>query len=246
LQARDDIKQQLDDSLKRMNESEVRLRTAREKSQIELLKKDIDSALQERSGLLKLQIGIERERAQLAKAEGELSARQRLDVVNRTIDSDPALLEASRAAGSGSRDVLGLKLRSEEVNEVYQKLDEEVAKSRAKLAGLERERAQMASRKLDGEELAALRTLYAAEAEVTRLEMDRDLSRKIYQDVATSFEKARLSVASRSSALQIVDAAVVPDRPASRHIARNAALAFMAGLMLASFGVALRHALGHR
>jgi uncharacterized protein involved in exopolysaccharide biosynthesis len=243
LQAQDDIKQQLDDSLKRLTEAENRLKAEREKDQLELLKKDVESALQERAGLLKLQIEIEREKAALAKAESELAARQPLGVVSRTIDSDPALVEAARQAGAAPRDLLGLKLRSEEINEVYQKLDEEVAKSRAKVAGLERQRAQMAARQLDGPQLAALKTLYAAEAEIARLEMARDLSRKIYQEVATSYETARLFVASRSSALQIVGPAVPPDRPASRYLGRNAVLAFVAGVVLASLVIVLRHAL---
>jgi uncharacterized protein involved in exopolysaccharide biosynthesis len=241
-QVRDDIKLQLDESRKRMELAEQRLKDARQKSEVELLKKDIDAQLLERSGLLKLQMDLEKERGQLAKAEEELAARKKVDVVNRTIDSEPALVETARAAGAPPRDLLGLNLRSEEVNSVYQALDEEVAKHRTAVAGLERQRAEVAARKLDQPQLTSLQRLYVAEAEISRLEMEQDLARKVYQEVATSYEKARLTVAARSSALQILEPAVAPDRPVPKLTVRLALIAFIAGATLAAFAFVLRHA----
>jgi uncharacterized protein involved in exopolysaccharide biosynthesis len=241
-QARDDIKVQVDESRMRMQEAEGRLRQAREKSQLELLRKDIDAQLLERSGLLKLQIDLERERAELKRAEEDLASHKKTDVVLRTIDSDPALAEAARASGARDRDLLGMTLRAELVNSVYQTLDEAVAKHRAAVAGLERQRAELATRKLDRAELVPLQRLYAAEAEISRLEMEMDLSRKVYQEVQTSYERARLTVAARSSALLILDPAVVSDRPASRYAIRTGMAAFIGALMFGCLVFVLRHA----
>jgi uncharacterized protein involved in exopolysaccharide biosynthesis len=77
-----------------------------------------------------------------------------------------------------------------------------------------------------------LTDLYRKETELSRLEMDRDLSHRVYTDVATSYESARRTVASRTSALQVTDDAVVPDRPISRNVVRNTAFAMAGGLVL--------------
>ncbi|HYU02640.1 MAG TPA: hypothetical protein VEL02_02245, partial [Jatrophihabitantaceae bacterium] len=53
------------------------------------------------------------------------------------------------------------------------------------------------------------------------------------RQVATAYETARVQVASRSAQLEILDAAVVPDRPASRHVARSAVIGLFAGFVLA-------------
>ncbi len=241
-QIRDDIKLQLDDSRKRMEDAEKRAREEREKSQIELLKRDVEAQLTERGGLLKLQLELERERAQLAKAQQELATRDKVETVRRTIDTDPLILESSRASGVAPRDLIGMSFKSEVVNGVYSLLDEEVAKRSATVAGLEKQRAQMAARSLDGPELKSLNRLYEAEIKISRLEMELELSRKVYQEVETSYEKSRLTVAARSSALQILDPAVPPDRPMARHVLRYAALAFLFGVMAASFVFILRHA----
>jgi uncharacterized protein involved in exopolysaccharide biosynthesis len=231
LVARDDIKAQLTESRKRMDDAEATLNAFKHKSQIEVLRKDVHAALEERGGLLALQIGIEKERARLKQAEGELAARERIDTVKRTIDSEPAMMEAARKS-AGSAPISGIELRAELMNPVYQKLDEQIASSRVALASLERQRAQLASRKLDAPAVALLTALYDKESELTRLEMERDLTRRVYLQVANSYETARLTVAGRSSALQIIGRAIAPDRPVSRNAARNTAIALGAGLLL--------------
>jgi capsule polysaccharide export protein KpsE/RkpR len=122
-------------------------------------------------------------------------------------------------------------------------LDGDVARTRSELAGKERQKAQMGARKLDTPHLAALNTLYKTESALAHLEMERDLARKIYLEVATTYETARLTVAGRSSALQIVTPADVPDRPISRGAVKSAVLAFFVGLLSAAAGVLLYNAL---
>src|SRR5262249_40565510 len=116
LQSQDDIKLQLEAARKRMEQSDAALSKFRNESQVELLRKDVDSMLKKRETLLPLLVDIESEKAKLAKAKQELAVRQRIDTVTRSIDSDPALLEATKKASGQSADVLGLQLRDEQVS----------------------------------------------------------------------------------------------------------------------------------
>lgn len=152
-------------------------------------------------------------------------------------------MEAARSAQAQPGNAARLQLRSEQTNPVFLALDEQVAKGHAGLAAMERQRAQMLTRHLDADRMGLLTKLYEKEGELSRLEMERDLSRKVYLAVATSFETARLTVAGRSSALQIVGVAVPSDQPLPRGALRGAAVAFMAGLILAAIGTVLHHAL---
>lgn len=244
VRSRDDIKLQRDEAQSRMGQSEAQLRAFRESSQIELLRKDVDALLGQRGQLLTLMVGIETEKARLAKAEEELSARQRIDTVKRTIDSEPALMESARKSTNQSTDLLGLELRNEFVNPVYQALDQQIATSRTNLAALERQKTQLVDvRKLDAGQLKQLTQLYEKEGELSHLEMERDLARKVYTEVATSYETARLQVAGRSAQLQIIEPALPADRPESRRVARNTLIALVVGLMLSAMGALVHNAL---
>ena len=243
LQARNDIKLQLDEAKTRLDAAVQRLDATRTTAQLELVQEDVDAALHQRGSLLRLQIAVETEKARLARAEQELAKRERLDTVRRTIDGDPALMEAARGTDGRSRDLMSLQTKNEEVNPVYQELDKQVAASRTELAALEREKAQLTARKLDQPNFAGLTELYAKESELNRLEMERDLAKKVYQEVSNSYESARLLVAARSSALQILTRAIPPDKPESRKIARNILIGSLSGFLLASLLVLVRESL---
>jgi uncharacterized protein involved in exopolysaccharide biosynthesis len=233
-QAQQDLQVQLDEAKRRLDAAIKHLDETRTAVQLELLQRDVDAALEQRRNLLTLQMNIESEKARLAKAEQELASRQRLDVVKRSIDRDPALLEAARSDGT-SKDVLSLQTTTEEVNPVYRDLDEEVATSRTDLAGLERQRAQMTARKLDQPQLPRLSEMYAKESEIAQLEMERDLAKTVYEQVSHSYESARLLVAGRSSGLQILTRAIPPDRSESRKTARNLLIGVLTGFLVSSF-----------
>lgn len=236
--SRDNLKAQFDDAQARMQQAEAKVLTFRNASQLELLRKDVDAALEQRGGLLRLLVQIESEKAKLAKAEQELAGRRRLDTVKRSIDSDPALMESARTTAPRSGDLLGLQIQDESINKVYEEVDSEIAKSRSTLAASERQKDQLVNvRKLDAPQLALLARLYNVESEFSRLQIELDLARKVYQDVATAYETARLQVAGRSAELRLVEAALPPDRPLSRNIMRNAVIAFVVGLMMSAFFV---------
>jgi uncharacterized protein involved in exopolysaccharide biosynthesis len=239
-QARDDIKLQLDEAKTRLDTVTAKLDASRTGAQLELVKKDVEAQLEQRGALLDLQINIEAEKARLSKAEQELASRQRIETVRRTIDTDPAFMEAARNADGKPKDLLTLQMKNEEMNPVYQELDKQIATSRTQLAALQRQQAQMTARKLDDPRFARLSEMYAKESEINRLEMERDLAKKVYEQVANSYESARLLVAGRSSGLQILTRAIPPDNPESRKVPRNVLIGALSGFLLSSLLVLVR------
>jgi uncharacterized protein involved in exopolysaccharide biosynthesis len=237
LRSRDDLQQQRDEARARMEQTSTTLRAFKETSQIELLRKDVDAMLGQRGELLSLLIQIESEKAKVARGEQQLAGRQRIGTIRKSIESDPALMESARRGSDPNASVLSLETRNEFVDPVYEDLDGEVAKSRTTLAALERKKAQVVDvRKLDAAKLAGLTRLYELESELLRLQIEHDLATDVYKKVATAYETARVQVASRSAQLEILDLAVAPDTPASRHVARNTLIGLVAGFVLAVFG----------
>ncbi len=235
--ARDFIRAQLDESRKRLDLAEANLESFRKKAQLELLRKDVDAMLGQRATLLELVVGIQAERARLARAEAQLAARKRIETLTRSIDMDPAAMEAARRGGVGSGSVLPLQLRNESVDPVYEDLDKVAAESRTKLAGLEKQWAELVDvRKLDRDQQARLSLMYTEEAALSRLQTEYDISKEVYVDVSKRYEQARLQVAGRSAQLELMDAALAPDRPVSRHVIRNTGVALLAGLLLSTVG----------
>jgi uncharacterized protein involved in exopolysaccharide biosynthesis len=240
VQARNDIKLQLDEAKARLDVATAKLDGARKAAQLELIKKDVDAELEQRGSLLDLQINIEAEKARLAKAVQELGSRTRIETVTRSIDASPAMMEAARSGDGTAKDLLALQMKNEEVNPVYQELDRQIVESRTRLAALERQKAQMTARRLDDPHLARLNDMYAKESEINSLEMERDLAKKVYQEVSNSYESARLLVAGRSSGLQILTFAIPPDKPESRKIPRNVLIGALSGFLLSCLLVLVR------
>lgn len=248
VQARDYIKVQMDEAGKRLSEAEQRLKDTREASQLEALKKDVDSMLDERAELMKAEVKIAGLRAKVAKGEEELAKRTRFLVATRSIDTDPSMMEAARAAQGSAPNappsVIGLTLRNEIVDDVYRSIDEQLASDRAELSEFEKQRDTLVRSKgpLNGR-LPQLTELYRREAEVARLEVEKDLAQKIYVDVSSRYQSARLQVAGRSAQLQIIDPALPPNQPLPRNTVSRTMMGLVIGLVLGILVVFVRQAI---
>jgi polysaccharide biosynthesis transport protein len=240
VQARDSIQTQVNHSREQLDELQARLEDFKKKTQVELLRKDAEATLGERGKLLQLLVEIQVEKARLAKAEEQLSARSRIDTVTRTIDQDPALMEAAKEMGGAQKGVLGLQLRDESLSQVYENLEQVVTASRTHLTGLEKQKAELVDvRRLDASQLPQLSRLYDAETELARLTLEYDLAKRVYETMATRLEETRLQVVGRSARLQTFDPALPPARPVAPHVVRDTALALIIGLILSGLGVNL-------
>jgi uncharacterized protein involved in exopolysaccharide biosynthesis len=278
---KDRIKLEADAAQQRLGHAVNALQTFQQRTQIELLRRDVDSLLVGRPEALALSVQIEGERARLQQVETELSNQEPVRNARRSVDglsplrpmpALPAPVEPSVAAdpaksptGTAGRTpepltVAGaakaatapavrnpqpsepqeLQLRSDVlnpyVNPVYEVLSRDVADSRSRLAGLERQRKELVDRlKLAAPSAEKLNRLYEAEAELARLTREYDLSRASYLNAATKHEEARLQITMRSPRLQVLDRALPPDRPVAPRSLRNTIATTLIAL---TFGIA--------
>jgi polysaccharide biosynthesis transport protein len=260
--ARDIIKTQLDQSTERLAEAEDKLQRFKKEAQIDLVKEDVRALLGERGRLVALMVEIEGERARLSKAEQEFAKQVRVRSEPSALDIGGDLRQIAREAQRGTPEVggdsrrinredqrdsgaaSGMQLRGESIspfiNPVYEILNEQIAMSRTKLAGLEKQQAQLVGvLRLGAPQMVQLTQLYEKETQLARLETEFDLAKKVYVDVATRYEQARVQVASRTAQLQILDSALPPDRPISPRPLRDTAIALLVGLLLSIPGVLL-------
>jgi uncharacterized protein involved in exopolysaccharide biosynthesis len=245
--AREDMKVELEHARERFQTADERYTRFRKEAQIETLRQDIDAQLKQRGELLPLVVEIQAEKARLTKVEEELARHEPTRYVRRTIDNDPTLMEAARATSKSPAELLGLSVRNEYVNAVYDELDKQVAESRAKLSGLERKKAELAeSLKVGAAQLPSLNLLYARQSELALLEGERDLAKEVYVAVASRYQKIRLQVIGTSAELQVLDpapaaASLLPSK-LLRDTMIGLILGFAASLVLGIFAGVLRDA----
>jgi uncharacterized protein involved in exopolysaccharide biosynthesis len=235
---RDILRTQLDEARQRLEAGTKQLLLYRDASQIELLRRDIDAALAQRGQLLALSMEIEQMRSRLVRAQAELQSRTRIDTLRQSIDDSPVLMEAARTSSAlekttDSRPLMGLELKSDVVNPVYDALDTQVATTRAELAGLERKREQLVKTEGVAEpQMRQLSRLYTVEAELARLELEQELRKEVFTEVSNRYELARLDVAKHGE-LFVVDPALPADRPLARGTVNNVLMATLMGVVLA-------------
>lgn len=232
--ARDIIKQQLDVARDRLTAARAANEKGQRAAQIELLKLNVDTLLDQQRDLRLVQVRIEGERAKLTQAEVELARQERVREVRRAVgtlppeetlvpdrevpDRPPGQQPAPTTPTKESESRLPIRdeFLDPYVNPVYEYLNQQVAASRTTLAALESQRdALVRTLRGKGGEFPVLAELYQRQGEVDELKMQEQLAEKIYLDVATRHEAAQLQVAERSAQLQLVDRALAPERPVS-------------------------------
>jgi uncharacterized protein involved in exopolysaccharide biosynthesis len=138
----------------------------------------------------------------------------------------------------------GLDLTNAFANPVYQVLQYQISLSETRLAALEARKRQLVvgGQRVDGPELTPLGSLYSKEIQEQRLQTEFDLTKAVYTEVSLAHERARLQSAGMTARLQLIDEAVPPDVPMSRHRVLYALLFAAAGgglalIALASFDI---------
>jgi uncharacterized protein involved in exopolysaccharide biosynthesis len=241
VEARDYIKSQLDETTTRLEQARSQLVAVMQRSQVDALKKDAEGALDLRSKLLELQASIENERAFLRRSEADLGQSKQLLTTRRSIDREPALMEAAKLQAPGTS-VLGLNMADEQINTAHSELQQQVSESRAKLAGLEGQRHLLVDEKhLDRDVLPVLTKLYEGDVAVSRLKAEYDMVLRVYTDLSVRYEDARIRVGGRGAQLQLVDPAVTPSVRASAGSLPTAALGAFGGALLATLWALGRH-----
>jgi uncharacterized protein involved in exopolysaccharide biosynthesis len=213
---RDQLKDQRDDALKALQSAEKAVLDYKQLNRIEMVRTEVDSLIRQRSMLLATEVELASERAKLATATAEQNARSAKLSLERRIDQDPTMLEAARTqGGADGKGLIGLGLKTEELNPTYLRLDSEVAMSRTRVAQLEKQRQAIFDASLAEVKNGRLSDLYLKELELAKLESDRNLLRKVYEDITLRYENARTDATTASAQLQITDPALPIKRPVS-------------------------------
>lgn len=228
----DVVKAQMDEVVERLRTAETKQLQFRRTAQIDVLKKDAEQVLESRTGLDVVEQDLAAATARLQAFEAALAEQAKVVVLTRTIDREPALLEAAREAGA--KGLVGLGMKDEELNDVHQMIATEVAKARAEVAGLTHKRRALIGSGVRRSKLPQFSSLYEAMARDVQLEADVELARKVYGEVATNFEQARINLSSKLGQLSILDPADSAV-PVSSGVVRDALLGAMVGIGLSLF-----------
>jgi uncharacterized protein involved in exopolysaccharide biosynthesis len=192
----------------RLKEADSRLKAAegawaefQRKSQLEVWKRQLGGYADRVASIRQRLESLATERAikqtRLEEAEKELAKEPRLIALEREITADPAVA-AAIAQGGNLRDLLGLKLKNQELNPTHLKLLSTALDLRADLAALDREEKAL---KEEEAKLAPLvqdlqRRIAEEEATRARLLTELDTARDIYNAVYRYAESLK-KVASR-------------------------------------------------
>jgi uncharacterized protein involved in exopolysaccharide biosynthesis len=192
----------------RLKEADSRLKAAegawaefQRKSQLEVWKRQLGGYADRVASIRQRLESLATERAikqtRLEEAEKELAKEPRLITLEREITADPAVA-AAIAQGGNLRDLLGLKLKNQELNPTHLKLLSTALDLRADLAALDREEEAL---KEEERKLAPLvqdlqRRIADEEALRARLLTELDTARDIYNAVYRYAESLK-KVASR-------------------------------------------------
>jgi uncharacterized protein involved in exopolysaccharide biosynthesis len=195
----------------RLKEADSRLKAAegawaefQRKSQLEVWKRQLGGYADRVASIRQRLESLATERAirqtRLEEAEKELAKEPRLITLEREITADPAVA-AAIAQGGNLRDLLGLKLKNQELNPTHLKLLSTALDLRADLAALDREEKAL---KEEEAKLAPLvqdlqRRIAEEEATRARLLTELDTARDIYNAVYRYAESLK-KVASRPDA----------------------------------------------
>jgi uncharacterized protein involved in exopolysaccharide biosynthesis len=226
------LKNHLDAAQDRLRSAEQELLAYKQRAQVDLIKGDADAQLRARADLLDLTVNIAAERARLAAAEAEITRQPKLLSTPRTPAAEDALRHVPGAPETGPDiDTRQLDLSNPYVNPVYQTLDFQIAMSRARVAALQKQRDELINvKKIGGKELAELSELYRRQIEQARLQGNYDLATRVYSDLSVRYEQSRTQALGNFAQLQIIDAAIPPDHPLSRHRVQEALFGASAGL----------------
>jgi uncharacterized protein involved in exopolysaccharide biosynthesis len=192
----------------RLKEADSRLKAAegawaefQRKSQLEVWKRQLGGYADRVASIRQRLESLATERAikqtRLEEAERELAKEPRLITLEREITADP-VVAAAIAQGGNLRDLLGLKLKNQELNPTHLKLLSTALDLRADLAALDREEKAL---KAEEAKLAPLvqdlqRRIADEEATRARLLTELDTARDIYNAVYRYAESLK-KVASR-------------------------------------------------
>ena len=228
-------RRELDARLEALRELKGRLRhdeTAKQLEGLLALRRELEQALataQQRAA---------ESGAQVDAIANALQNQQKIIVLNKSLGTDATLRDAAQAAsGKGVGELLGLEMRSQEINPLFAQSEPELVKARANAAGFGAQR-EMLRRQLEDTRTTIQRLereLADKSAALNAAQREHDLAKTTYESFAKSYEGARLSVAAQAAELKIVDPAAPGLKPVSPKVMLNVLVATATAWILGVF-----------
>lgn len=235
--------QQVADAASSLADREARLESARATLQVEALRRQLDSALDQRARLVQI---VDERRQEAARYGAEAREyRAALDTQSKTLllsrsfgddlSSMPDL--AARVAGVSREALLGLELKTEVVNPLYEEAEPLLVKAQAEAEGASAA-ASTVNEQLTSvaKDIARLETQLAERTGLLdAAQREFDLAKAAYEGFSKSYEDARLSVTAQTAELRVVAKATASEQPISPRPTLNALAAGMAALLIGTF-----------
>jgi uncharacterized protein involved in exopolysaccharide biosynthesis len=218
------MKQQLDDANARLKQAEQTLFAFKKEAQIETLERHYTTTVRRQESVSE----SDAERARLKEAEEQLAKTPRTITLNGGVEGSDERT-ASGTAGAARTPQSGAATR-EVLNPAYDQLQLEIARSRNRLAGLQRTREELRA----SPPSVPLMKLYQMKQQLARLETDYDLATRIYSDRMTNYENARMQAELGGDELRVI-------QPASTAVTVSRRLALL-GVLGAAVGLGVASA----
>lgn len=239
------IKQQMDVEKENLDHVLLEYRTYLSQPRgLNELQKELDSKLelitQYKSDLLNSNIEEQKLRASLTAAEGQLKNTPQKITVNRSLLDEPYMSQALEdSTGKSSKDLFGVKVEAEEINEAYielkkiaSNLNVELAKTVAQKNNLQKEITTLQS------ELETLQAdLAVRQHEDIIIQEKVKFAQDTYNAFLEKYEETRIARSSAigDSSIIVISPAVEPLKPVAPNKKLNVAIAGVLGIMLGVF-----------
>ncbi|MFO7153212.1 MAG: GNVR domain-containing protein, partial [Bacillota bacterium] len=189
--------------------------------------------------LVRLEVQEKAVRSALESLNKRLAGESRYLELKKTILEDPTMMEIAAGKSQNSSDLIGLTVKSQEINQTYDVLSQKAAELEAELAGIVSQKAAMESSiKKTQEELERLQALFAEkQTEYNRLQEQYNVALETYNTFLKKYQEARITTSGKIGDVNImlVSPALVPEKPVAPKKLLNVALAAVLGLMVGVF-----------
>ena len=217
--------------------AEEAIKDFKNKYKIDLMRAELDikkKKLNEyKNEVIDIEMSLNTQRDSLEEFKKEIEKQEKFIIVSKAITND-ALWQKSE------KDLSGLdkkKLRSEEINPIYENLETEIVNTEISLNTLKQKREYLTNDikqfQKDIDELE--KTINQKEFESTQLNRQAEIYKRTYDGLSVKIEEARIAKAIQLGEVKIVSPAFKPEKPVWPNKLLNVAISAVVGLLIGIF-----------
>jgi len=229
------IAQELESARSALDQADSALLDFRRTTRVVVLQAEERARVEERRRLMQelAAIGVEQAgiRAEVAQLKTALQRHEPLITLRRSLVDD-ATLPSPRAPDAANRKS-DRQLQTQEINRVYQELQQRIVAAEARAAALASQRTatDRQIQENDGRLRELAPRVATGEAKLDQLTRNRTSAEAMHQALARKLSETVLAAASRTTKLELVDRARPPAMPVSRGLRFSALVAALIGIV---------------